>query len=301
MSGEFSYIRYLEAKRSVDDRAINRVVLESLRDRLQTGPIRILEIGGGTGSMVRRLSKWGLAQEAHYTLVDQDANAIEGLPGLLKDWALAEPASTKLQIMENSLELSSPECNLDLHVEHAEIGEFLLGDMGDYDLVIANAVLDLVDVPALLPKLWAKCRPGALFWFTINFDGESVFLPTMADDDLIFEAYHASMDRRSGSRYTGRSLFKALKGSGATIIESGSSDWVVHGDESGYRDDEEYFLRHIVHTIDQELAGNVQMEASLFANWVQARHQHVQRGELVYLAHQLDFVGYSPQASTRGN
>jgi SAM-dependent methyltransferase len=296
MSGEFSYIRYLEAKRSVDDRAINRVVLDALRERLPTGkPLRILEIGGGTGSMVRRCLEWSVLNDAQYDLVDEDAEAIQRLPGLLKTWAEEAGVGDCQQSSTSHLELKWRTGKLAIHLEQADITDYLATCATHYDLVLANAVLDLVDLASLLPRLWAKCRPGALFWFTINFDGESVFLPPLADDELIFEAYHASMDRRTGSRYTGRSLFAALKASGASLVESGSSDWVVHGSESGYRGDEAYFLNHIVHTIDQELAGNVQLPASRFESWVKTRHEQVARGELVYLAHQLDFIGFGPQ------
>ena len=90
------------------------------------------------------------------------------------------------------------------------------------DLVVANAFLDLVDAPRLLPGLLALLRPGGHFWFTLNFDGLTVLEPALEpgfDEDVI-ALYHDSMDRRvvdglpSGSCRTGRCLFRWLKEAG---------------------------------------------------------------------------------------
>lgn len=297
MQGDFSYVRYLESKRSVDDRAINRVVLDALRERLPTGrPLRILEIGGGTGSMVRRCLRWSLLEDAQYHLVDEDAESIAKLPALFATWAETQSNTACESQGPRHLRLSSQSASIHLHLEEAEVSEYLSKCEESFDLVIANAVLDLVDLPTLLPKLWSRCASDALYWFTINFDGESVFLPALANDGAIFEAYHASMDRRTGTRYTGRRLFADLENSGATIVESGSSDWVVHPRGQSYREDEAYFLHHIVHTVDQELEGTGLLPGDDFQTWVRERHQQIEKGSLVYVAHQLDFVGHSAQS-----
>ena len=47
----YPYSRYLAAKRTVDDRALNRPVLDELRRLLPPGPPRVLEIGAGLGSL----------------------------------------------------------------------------------------------------------------------------------------------------------------------------------------------------------------------------------------------------------
>ena len=45
------------------------------------------------------------------------------------------------------------------------------------DVLIANAGLDLVDVPAILPGMSWLLVPGGVDWFTMNYDGESIFVP----------------------------------------------------------------------------------------------------------------------------
>ena len=112
--------------------------------------------------------------------------------------------------------------------------------------------------------------------------------------------YHASMDLRArnglgaGDSKTGRHLLQHLPQSGATILEAGSSDWVVWPRDGRYPEDESYFLHHIVHTIDAELSAHPELDAAAFRAWVEARHAQVERGELVYIAHQLDVLGRAP-------
>ena len=68
---EYSFPRYLEAKKSVDDRALNRQVCEVLSEQLQSypgrKPLSVLEIGAGIGTMIERLLEWNLIHDASYT------------------------------------------------------------------------------------------------------------------------------------------------------------------------------------------------------------------------------------------
>jgi hypothetical protein len=115
---------------------------------------------------------------------------------------------------------------------------------------------------------------------------------------LIETLYHRSMDERrvqgrpSGSSRTGRRLFEHLKAAGATVLAAGSSDWVVFPGPDGYPGDEAYFLHFIINTIHQALEGHPELPAAAFRAWVSERHSQIQRQELIYLAHQLDFFGH---------
>src|SRR5918911_1694610 len=68
----YAYTRYLAAKRSVDDRALNRQVLAELCHLMPAGAPRILEIGAGLGTMVARLLDWQVIRAGEYTLLDVD-------------------------------------------------------------------------------------------------------------------------------------------------------------------------------------------------------------------------------------
>ena len=71
---EFSYPRYLAAKQSVDDRALNRQVFAALAQALAphqaSGSLAFLEVGCGIGTMVERLWDWEILVNADYTAVD---------------------------------------------------------------------------------------------------------------------------------------------------------------------------------------------------------------------------------------
>ena len=47
------YARYLAAKTTVDDRALNRHVLAELRRLMPAGAPRVLEVGAGLGTMAQ--------------------------------------------------------------------------------------------------------------------------------------------------------------------------------------------------------------------------------------------------------
>jgi hypothetical protein len=186
----------------------------------------------------------------------------------------------------------------------AELGEYLARGGGDSaDLLVANAFLDLVDMATVLPAMLRLLAPGGLFWFPINYDGETIFEPHHPDDALFMKIYHRSMDQRvrygrpAGDSRTGRHLFRRLADAGATILGAGGSDWVVYATSGRYEADEEYFLHHIVHTIDDELERHPEIDPRSLARWVELRHGQARRGELVYVAHQLDFVGKSAARS----
>ena len=128
-----------------------------------------------------------------------------------------------------------------------------------------------------------------MFYFSINFDGETILEPALdpAYDKIVLGLYHQSMrDSRSG-----RHLFQHIPAAGGKILAAGSSDWVVYPGHEGYPADEAYFLHFIIHTIYQELREHPELEPSRFAQWTRYRQAQIDQGELVYIAHQLDFLG----------
>jgi len=193
--------------------------------------------------------------------------------------------------------------DLRVRLEHAELGGYLEVAHGALaDVLIANAVLDLVDVPAILPGLLRLLVPGGGYWFTINYDGESIFAPGHPHDDQVMRAYHRDMDERvrygrpAGESRTGRRLFHYLRAAGAPALAAGASDWVVSaGPDGNYPADEAYFLRSILSTIQNALRSRPdRVEPADLTDWLAVRGRQLAAGELVYIAHQLDFVGRSP-------
>src|SRR3972149_6766948 len=91
MPFNYSFIRYLSAKKSVDDRALNRYVWKSLVQALPQSrkdePLRVLEIGAGIGTMLARAIAWNLFEYAHYTAIDAQSQNIKFAHVHLDKWA----------------------------------------------------------------------------------------------------------------------------------------------------------------------------------------------------------------------
>lgn len=308
----YSFPRYLASKKSIDDRALNRAVWHALASRLPADsseqPLRVLEVGAGIGTMIERVLEWGLLPgPAHYTALDARPDNIQQAGDRLPAWGQAQ--GWQIEVCPPSgwrFERSGQQ--ITIATETIDLFDFITREAGTHpwDLLIAHAFLDLMDIPFTLPQLFRLLRPGGLFYFTLNFDGVTVLEPAIDPllDGQIESLYHQTMDERltrgrsSGDSRTGRHLFSRLVDAGAQILAAGSSDWVVfphsEGTQPGYPEDEAYFLHFILHTIGQALAGHPKLDSRRFAGWLAQRHNQVERGELVYIAHQLDFAGTIP-------
>jgi hypothetical protein len=70
---------------------------------------------------------------------------------------------------------------------------------------------------------------------------------------------------------------------------------VSAGPDGNYAADEAYFLRSILSTIRSALRVREDwVEPAALADWLAVRQRQLASGELVYIAHQLDFTGRSP-------
>ncbi len=303
MAETYNFTRYLAAKKSVDDRALNRHVFERLAHELQERafdrPLRILEIGAGIGTMIERLLEWELLAHARYTALDALPENIAEAIARLPRWARRSGYRVN-KLSESDFELQKAGCSVRVHFEAVNLFDFVRSEQGKaWDLLVAHAFLDLMDIPATLPVIFGLLREGGLFYFSINFDGATLFEPVIDTglDEQIQALYHRTMDERitagkpSGDSRAGRHLFGHIQGAGGQILAAGGSDWVVFPGVDGYPGDEAYFLHFIVHTIHQALQGHPELDSARFAAWVAERHAQIERSELVYIAHQLDFLG----------
>ncbi len=300
----YSFVRYLLAKKSLDDRSLNQRLWQRLpsllRETSPARPLRILEVGGGIGSMATRLFEAGYVKHAAYTLVDSASDTVETVGAYLSAWASA----TRVELHTRpgpEFEIGRPGQTLSIRPVAADIDSFSQqeGYRRGFDLLLAHAFLDLLNLQAAVPTLLASLVSGGAFYFTLNFDGLTAFEPVI-DADLdrrLIEAYHQSMDERlvngspSGDRYTGRRLLHVLKVAGAQEVDAGSSDWMVWPTRQTYPEDESYFLHFIIETINATLMRAGAISPGDLDRWVQHRHAQIDRGELFFIAHQIDYLG----------
>ena len=288
---KFSFPRYLLSKQSVDDRALNRIVLDTLKTNLPAEPIRIIEIGAGIGTMLSRLLRWNIISNVDYVLVDEAAENIEYAREWIPIWAGKSNIKTE-KIVGNQLRVFDSTRDVRVFFEQANVFDFIQKKPAPADLLIAHAFLDLLPMPESMSKILSLTKN--LAWLTINFDGVTTLEPAIAPtlDEKIERLYHATMDARStgGESRTGRHLFGHLKNTGVEVLSAGASDWVVHSINGHYPADEAYFLNFILHFFEEALAGNTELNTDEFADWLEMRRSQIERGELVYITHQMDFL-----------
>jgi SAM-dependent methyltransferase len=275
-----SFIRYLSSKKSVDDRALNGRVWDAMLEaaRNGAGPLRdprVLELGGGIGTMIERVIDDDRLHPGSWTMIDEQP-------------ALIAEASRRLA--------DRPPFPVELLA--SELDSYLAAPYQPFDLVVANAFLDLLDPPRALPRMHRLCRPGGAFLFSITFDGLTAFEPEIDRelDNRVLGLYHRTMDERvvngsrSGDSRCGRHLLTLLPRCGYRIIEAGSSDWIVYPRDDGYPADERFFLSCMLGFFEESLAPLAELDAGELQRWLRVRRQQLEAGTLVFLAHQLDVL-----------
>ena len=317
----YSFIRYLTAKKTVDDRALNRhvwdLVASSMREaqRTRLDSISVLEVGAGIGTMIERCAEKELFTRCIYCAIDADRDNVVAaearLPQRLRNLGFESADSPDGTPSVETYPRFSLQCQrpgsgvdgsdtLEIRFEQADLFDFAVRpeQRKRYDLLIAHAFLDLVEARHALALLAGMMQDDAQLYLTINFDGATILQPTI-DTELdaeIERLYHETMDHRtvdgrpSGDSHTGRHLFGHLRDAGMDILAAGSSDWVVCAGQEGYPGDEAYFLHFIVDTIYRALVEQPLLAGERFGAWIRRRHEQIENGELVYIAHQLDLL-----------
>ena len=302
---DYDFVKYLAAKKGIDDRALNRTVLDELTARIPKNnprsPLQILELGAGIGTMVERLVSWNLITSADYTAVDSDVDYIREAHTRLDLWGQQNQYAIKWKTPTTAT-VDTASGKLSVFFEKSDAYNFLEQsiDKTQWDLGLAHAFMDLVDAAEVVSLLCRLIRPGGLLYLSLNYDGETILLPAIDRelDERILQLYNQSMDERivkgkkSGNSKTGRGLLLQLLNAGARILAAGSSDWVVFAPPEGYPADEAYFLKIMLHTVDQALSDHPEIHRDELTHWIRSRMKQIEKGELVYIAHQLDILGY---------
>ncbi len=289
----YSAVRYLTAKVAVDNDALNARVFAALEKGVaatEKQALRVIELGAGVGSTFRRLYERGIIHSGEYVMVDRDVEALEE----------ASRVTNAILDDDGRAELSVSYCADDA-IEYLN-GESKAGRGAD--VIVGQAFVDLVNVLEFVRAAASVLRPGRLLYLPITFDGETVFWPPIdaERDERIITAYHATMDAHqtpdglpTGGTKAGRTLLRALPSAGLEIMAAGSSDWVVFPGSATYSQDVAYFLHHIINFVWESLQDNEAIPRDELQEWNAARHAQINRGELVYIAHQLDVLARRPE------
>jgi len=286
---------YLTAKRSVDDRALNRRVLDRFAATLaaradERDGVRVLEVGAGTGTMVPRLAgRDCLPERVHYRAVDTNAESLavarERVPGWL--------AAAGYEVDRADEEFVATDEGTTLRVRFDRADAF--GIREEADAVVAGAFLDLVALPDGLAGLFDVLAAGGVVYAPITFDGLTGFVPADPFDDTVAELYHRHMAEKRdepGGPKAGRELLESVPAVGGSVLAAGGSDWLVRPRGDGYPNDERTVLSFLLGTITDAVAefpADVADPAEL-RRWRRLRYDQLDRAELTLLAHNLDVL-----------
>jgi SAM-dependent methyltransferase len=299
---KYDFIRYLEAKRALDDRSLNRTVWRHLvkeLDRIpRLRPLKILEVGAGTVTMLERLVEWGICRDLDYTAVEIDSRLLDHAVNRLSKWAVDRGRRIE-QSGQNHLLLKGPKQRIELDLLPMDFFDLPRQSKKAWDLVICHAFLDLVSIDDALPIFFSVLQPSGLFYFTLVFDGVTIMRPVLEPgfDQRLEACYHRSMEKKEGHdppgghSQTGRMLLETLVAQKVPILAAGSSDWVVCPPYSG---DEAYFLHHILHFMEKSLKNCPDLNAGKLKSWLKRRHNQIDGDQLIYIAHQIDVLGQPP-------
>ena len=292
------FIEYLDAKRSIDDRSLHPRVwtafLDQIEGRRSRGLVEIAELGAGIGTMCQRVFRALGTGGMRYHLVDENPALLEAADRRIAADFFPNPP--------NSPEPRCPADSVLFHVNDALT--WLTEDRSGvpFQAILANAFLDLVDIPAALDRIFERLTPRGLAYLTVNYDGRTDFLPSLDTDREVLGLYNESMRHWKGAyRGTDRSgtrILECLLDRGIPILDLGASDWVVagrtaEGAAGGYSRDETIFLRAILDMVEGAVSRSA-LGPGILANWMDTRRRQAAQGKLVYVAHQLDILAQKP-------
>ena len=310
---EYSTQRYLAAKRTVDDRALNERVFRDAMAFLSDRdlPARVIEVAAGVGTMLERLlDRDTLPVDVEYTMLDVDPANVAAAERRLPDHArsLGYTVETHAGPSPNgafrasapsfAVTLSGPDRRVRLRAGTADAFPFAAQADRTWDLLVAGAFLDIVPGSDRLASLF-DLVPGGGYYAPISFDGATRFAPAVDRpfDRRLERRWHAGMrtgddpnDPRAGSQVP-----VWVEEAGGAVESVGGSSWVVRPEtgpgRNGYPADEAYFLFHVLRFVEESLTRDSELDGERVRDWVADRRTRVVDADLRYVAHNLDAFG----------
>jgi SAM-dependent methyltransferase len=327
----FDFDAYLEAKYTVDSRSINLPVFRRFAERLagETDP-RILDLGTGTGAMLRRILALELRGTVRLVGLDREPRSLaagrERIAQALRERGYETAGGEAGAPATIRAERDSGAVQVDL-LRGDVLHRGTIQGLGSFDCVTAQAFMDLVPLKPAVRAVRTLLKAGGTFYCPLNYDGQTVLLPR--DEDAAFErrllaTYNRSMERRrvagrrTGGAWSGRRLYQALYEEGFVILGMGSSDWNVVPANGSYSAGQRLFLGAIVSMIAQEgrdepdpIAAGGRAAGSpgaagpavglkRLSEWYARRREQLRQGRLALVVHQLDLLAAAPKRADRG-
>lgn len=174
------------------------------------------------------------------------------------------------------------------------LAEAAASHAGAFDLVLAHHTFDLLALDDAVPQAQALAAPGGLFWFTLTFDGETRWTPSLDRrlDAEVERRYHATMDLGGETERSlaGRRLERAITTVGGQVAVAGPSWWRIDPSAEGYRDGERTVLAAMLAFHRAALAGMLPDDRLRW--WLEERERHLEAGKLGLAVRHRDLAGW---------
>ena len=186
----YDFPAYLEAKFAVDSASLNAPLYARFQEHLRrTTDTRILDLGTGTGAMLRRVLQLDLSGRVHMMGLDQEEqNLTAGVDRM--EQTLGDRGYSVIEKRRNSAEQSirGRRGGTEIWVE------FLRGDLLDpgtteslqpVDCITAHAFMDLMPLQRAVAVIRSLLKDDGVFYATLNYDGLTVLLPEYEDPGFL--------------------------------------------------------------------------------------------------------------------
>jgi hypothetical protein len=226
-----SLSNWLALREAADASARSTALTAAIAERLaRENPVRVLDLGTGTGSNLRYLMPH-LGANQHWVVIDQDPDVLSNLRSGMSTWAAERGYA--IAIDAKGLTVLGPGLVCIVEIQRMNLGAADDATIfSDRHLVTASALLDLVS-DGWMRNLAARCREhDALVLFALTYDGRSHCAPSEPQDDLIRELMNCHQKQRETG--FGRAAGPDAPASATTAltavgyeVQQHMSDWVL--------------------------------------------------------------------------
>ncbi|TDR89025.1 class I SAM-dependent methyltransferase [Enterovirga rhinocerotis] len=223
---------WLALREPADHAARDRGLMTALGRALarQDRPLRVVDLGSGTGSNLRALAPW-LPERQLWSLVDHDERLLDAARERLRDWAdEASAEGDTLRLVKDGRDIAVSFRCLDLAAGFEAALE------PAPDLVTAAALFDLLSPAAIAEFAASVAARRAVFHTALTYDGCEEWRPPHPADASVAAAFHAHQEGEKGfgaaaGPRAAEALAEAFR-SGGYRVESAATPWRLGADDA---------------------------------------------------------------------
>jgi hypothetical protein len=282
---------WLRLREPADVAARSEALTRAIADaRIPAKPLRLLDLGTGTGSNIRYLAE-RLHGPQSWLAVDRNASLLGALPDRTTSWA--EASGYEARTGEGRCVVRGAQFKCEIETQEKD-----LGTLDDHQIfagrhiVTASALLDLVSKSWLL-ALANHCRiEGALALFALIYNGRFACTPSEPEDEPVRDLFnrHQKTDKGLGGVAAGPDAGAVAE---QCFVQEGyrvrrePSDWILGPADRDVQ-------RLLIDGWADAATETAPDRASVIEQWHRRRLAHVQAGHSRLLVGHDDLAAWPP-------